>query len=119
MSHLGGFAARTGAHTDFMTDNWTPALRVHETRDRLRLWLGSYAYGEGRSLQDAADDLVSRLLSIAMSFRSGAGIRVSAELGPIDLRWFELVYELGEIAAGGGDIRVRVFGCEADEREAA
>jgi hypothetical protein len=39
-------------------------------------------------------------------------LRVSPELGPPDLRWFEFVYELGEIAAAGGDIRERIFGPE-------
>ena len=102
-----------------MGGDWTPTLRVHETNGRCRLWLDSFAYGDGGSLQEAADDLVSRLLSMAMGFRSGAGIRLCAELGPVDLRWLEFVYELGEIAASGGDIRGRVFGCEADEREAA
>lgn len=102
-----------------MSDHWVPALRIWETGDRCRLWLGSFAYGDGGSLQEAADDLVRRLLSLNMALRSGSGIRLSAELGPIDLRWYEFLHELGEIAAGGGDVRARVFGCEADEREAA
>src|SRR5687767_14367772 len=103
-----------------MADYWTPTIRVHETSGRCRLWLGSNAYGDGGSLQEAADDLVHRLLSMAMSFRSAAGIRFSAELGPIDLRWFEFVHELGEIATAGGDIRSRDFGCNTDlEVEAA
>lgn len=102
-----------------MADSWAPRLRVHENGGRCRLWLGSQAFGDGESLQEAADDLVRRLLSLAMGFRSATGIRLSAELGPIDVQWFEFVYELGEIAAAGGDIRLRVFGCDADEREAA
>ena len=91
-------------------ESWTPGLRVYEKHGRCRLWLGSYAYGDGNSLQEAADELVTRLLEIAMSFRCGGGVRFSPELGPPDLRWFEFIYELGEIAAAGGDIRVRVFG---------
>jgi hypothetical protein len=70
---------------------------------------GGYVFGDGATLQDAADALVARLLTLAMSFRSG-GMRISRELGPPDLGWFELTYELGEIAAAGGDIRDRVFG---------
>jgi hypothetical protein len=92
-----------------MADAWTPPLRIHETTGHCRLWLGSYAFGDGDTLQDAADALVARLLSLAMSLRSSGGIRISAELGPLDLSWFELIYELGEIAAAGGDIRDRVF----------
>jgi hypothetical protein len=94
-----------------MASRWSPDLRICETSGRCRLWLGTYACGEGDTLQEAADDLVARLLGIAMSFRAG-GARFSTELGPVDLRWFELIYELGEIAASGGDIRARVFGPE-------
>jgi hypothetical protein len=65
--------------------------------------------GEGTTLQEAADDLVRRLLALAMTMRSGAGFRVSPEVPGVDLRWFEFLYELGSIAAGGGDIRERVF----------
>jgi hypothetical protein len=93
-----------------MSEAWTPVLRVSEKHGRCRLWLENYAYGDGESLQEAADALVARLLTIAISFRCGSGVRFPPELGPPDLRWFEFVYELGEIAAAGGDIRVRVFG---------
>ena len=92
-----------------MGDGWTPPLRIHETNGACRLWLGSYAFGDGATLQEAADALVARLLGLALSFRSPGGVRVPMELGPPDLRWFEFVYELGEIAATGGDIRPRVF----------
>jgi hypothetical protein len=92
-----------------VADGWAPALRIRETDGSVRLWLGSYTYGDGKTLQDAADALVARLLGLAMSIRLG-GVRVSAELGPPDLGWFEFVYELGEIAAAGGDIRQRIFG---------
>lgn len=96
-----------------MAESWTPPLRVRESDGRCRLWLGGYAFGDGDTLQEAADDLVRRLLSMALSFRSG-GISISAELGPPDLRWLELVYELGEIAAAGADIRPRIFGPELE-----
>jgi hypothetical protein len=88
---------------------WTPELQVVEAGGICRLRLGSLAHGDGHTLQEAADDLIRRLLGIAMSWRS-SGFRISCELGPIDLRWFEFIHELGEIAAAGGDIRERVFG---------
>jgi hypothetical protein len=91
-------------------DGWTPRLRIHETSGSCRLWLESYAFGDGATLQEAADALVARLLGLALGFRAPSGLRVAPELGPPDLRWFEFVYELGEIAAAGGDIRPRVFG---------
>jgi hypothetical protein len=95
---------------------WTPELRVIETGGRCRLRLGGLAHGDGNTLQDAADDLIRRLLGIALSCRS-SGFRVSCELGPVDLRWFEFIHELGEIAAAGGDIRERVFGAGGGKLE--
>jgi hypothetical protein len=92
-----------------MAESWTPSLSAREAAGRCRLSLGGYVDGEGTTLQEAADDLVRRLLVQAMSLRSEQGFRVSAEGPGVDLRWFEFLYELGSIAAGGGDIRDRVF----------
>jgi hypothetical protein len=39
-----------------------------------------------------------------------SGFRFARELGPPDLRVLEFVWELGELSAGGEDIRERVFG---------
>jgi hypothetical protein len=50
-----------------------------------------------------------------MCFRSG--FNISTEVPPLDLRWLDFVYQLGEIAAGGGDIRDRVFGAGSAETE--
>jgi hypothetical protein len=91
-----------------MKEEWTPELTVREVSGRCRLCLGGFVHGEGPTLQEAADDLVARLLALAMSLRSG-GFRVSPEGPRIDLRWFDYLYELGTIAARGGDIRERVF----------
>ena len=63
----------------------------------------------GTTLQDAADDLVQRLLTYAIAIRA-SGFRTSPELGPPDHAAMEFLYELGEIAAVGGDIRSRLFG---------
>jgi hypothetical protein len=92
-----------------MAECWSPTLHVHETGGRCRLWLGAWAYGDGQTLQEAADDLVARLLNIVMCFRT-SGIRYSTELGPADRHWLEFFWELGERAARGEDIRERVFG---------
>ena len=43
-----------------------------------------------------------------MCTRSG-GLTFSPEVAP-DPRWLEFLWELGEIAARGGDIRHRLFG---------
>jgi hypothetical protein len=84
-------------------------LTVQESPGRVRLCLGSLVCGDGPTLQDAADDLVQRLLTYVMAFRA-SGIRLSLEMAPPDLATMDLVYQLGEIAAAGGDIRSRLFG---------
>jgi hypothetical protein len=91
-----------------MSESWTPELAVRDVAGRCRLGLGGQIHGEGATLQAAADDLVRRLLALAMALRTD-GFRVSPEAPGFDLRWFEFLYELGSIAAGGGDIRDRVF----------
>ena len=83
-------------------------LTVQEAPGRVRLCLGTLAHGDGPTLQDAADDLVQHLLTYAMAFRA-SGVRPSLELAPPDLATMDFLYQLGEIAAAGGDIRGRVF----------
>jgi hypothetical protein len=92
-----------------MVADCTLPLTVQESPGRVRLRLGSLAHGDGPTLQDAADDLVQRLLSYVVAFRA-TGIRPSLELAPPDLAAMDFLYELGEIAATGGDIRSRLFG---------
>ena len=92
-----------------MSEPWTPELSVREAGGRCRLCLGGQAQGQGATLQEAADDLIRRLLALAMSLRSQAGFRISPDVPGVDLRWFEFLYELGAIAARGEDIRERVF----------
>jgi hypothetical protein len=87
---------------------YTPALRVVEHGGRVRLRLAGCVSAEGPTLQDAADELVRRLLVVAMGVRSG-GIRFSSEC-PTDSNVLAFVWELGEISASGGDIRERLFG---------
>ena len=84
-----------------------PALTITETGGRVRLALSGIANGEGASLQDAADDLVSSILRLVLAFRS-SGFRASSE-ARLDVETMNFLYELGEIAAAGGDIRSRVF----------
>jgi hypothetical protein len=85
-----------------------PSLTVTERGDVVRLQLGSFVRGEGPSLQEAADDLIGRLLGLVVAVRS-SGFRASSEVWP-DLVTMTFLHELGEIAAAGGDIRARVFG---------
>jgi hypothetical protein len=88
-------------------------LTVQELPGQVRLCLGGLARGEGPTLQDAAADLVQRLLTYVMAFRS-SGVRVSPEFGPLDLAAMDFLYQLGEIAAAGGD---SAAACSADRRD--
>jgi hypothetical protein len=84
-----------------------PELTVTDLDGRVRLNLGGFAHGEGVSLQDAVDDLVLRILRLVLAFHS-SGFRAPSECRP-DLETMSFLYELGEIAAAGGDIRSRIF----------
>jgi hypothetical protein len=84
-----------------------PALTVTDLGARVQLNLGGVARGEGASLQEAADDLIYSILRLAIAFRS-SGFRATSEFPP-DIEAISFLYELGEIAAAGGDIRSRVF----------
>jgi len=86
-----------------------PALSVRETAGRCHLTLAGLTYGVGLSLQEAAVPLIARLSGIAIRARS-SGIRHASELGPPDRNVHEFIWELGELAAQGEDIRPRVFG---------
>jgi hypothetical protein len=92
-----------------VAETWIPSLQVRETAGRCRLVLAGVTHGDGQTLQEAADDLIARLLGIAMSVRS-SGFRLATELGPPDRNVLGFLWELGEIAARGEDIRNRVFG---------
>jgi hypothetical protein len=87
----------------------TPTLRVSEIGGRVRLGLDGFGYVEGETLQDAADELVARLLSIAMVIRSGGVGPLCSECCP-DLTVLDFVWQLGELAAAGGDPRELLFG---------
>jgi len=83
-------------------------LTVRERAGGVRLHLGSLAYGDGPTLQEAADDLVRRVLIIARALRTG-GFSVSREIA-LDLAALSFLYELDELATAGGDVRTRLFG---------
>jgi hypothetical protein len=96
-------------NTSRVAESWTPPLHLGKIGGRCRLSLGGLAHGNGDTVEEAADDLVARLLNIIMCFRS-SGLRIPAELGPPDHRWLEFLWELGELTARGEDIRERIFG---------
>jgi hypothetical protein len=88
---------------------FAPTLRVDEIDRRVRLSLDGSFFAEGRTLQEAADELVWKVLVAVMAFRS-RGISGLIALSRPDLELVGLLCEFGEIVAAGGDIRERLFG---------
>jgi hypothetical protein len=54
----------------------------------------------------------------AAALRSG-GLSYPKELSPPDPSWLEFLYEVGEIAARGGDLRQHIVGARDDLGQAA
>ena len=92
-----------------MTSRWRPELRVVESGKGCRLTLAGVASGSGATLQEAADDLVARLLVLAAGVRRG-DLRIPSELGTPDVRVLEFLWTVGELADRGEDVREDVLG---------
>ncbi|HUA07575.1 MAG TPA: hypothetical protein VMB27_26975 [Solirubrobacteraceae bacterium] len=88
---------------------FTPSMHVLETRGRVRITMPGITYGSGQTLQDAADELVRKVLVIAMAFRADSVAPAGPELR-VDPAIHEFIWELAGIAARGDDIRDRLFG---------
>jgi hypothetical protein len=101
-------AIRLPIQTEVVSE-FTPTLRVDEVAGRVRLGLDGLFSAEGQTLQEAADELVRKMLVAVMALRSGSISGISAESRP-DMALVAFLWELGEIAAAGGDIRERLFG---------
>jgi len=87
-----------------------PRLWVEEIGDSVRLGIDGLVSADGPTLQDAADELVARILAVVMVFRSEGLGRISSESCRPDMEAVKFIWELGEFAAAGGDIRERLFG---------
>jgi hypothetical protein len=87
---------------------FAPTLRVDEIAGRVRLSLDGFCSAEGPTLQEAADELVWKMLVTVMAFRSRGISGLSAVCRP-DMELVGFLWELGKIAAAGGDIRERLF----------
>jgi hypothetical protein len=92
-----------------MAEPWVPGLYLSENAGRCRLTLCCLTYGDGYTLQTAADDLIARLLDMVLFVRT-AGFTFSTDLPPPDHRLLDFLWELGERVTRGEDIRERVFG---------
>jgi hypothetical protein len=71
--------------------------------------LDGFFSAEAPTLQEAADELVRKMLVAVMALRSG-GISGLGVVSRPDMALVIFLWELGEIAAAGGDIRERLFG---------
>ena len=88
--------------------SWVPSLTVRETGCGCRLSLGGVGVGHGRTLQEAGDNLVGRVLDAALAVRTG-GVTFAPAL-PVDSRLVEFLCEVADLSARGGDVRRRVLG---------
>lgn len=87
----------------------SPTLRIREIDDRVRLGFDGFGDVEGASLQEAADELVAHMLRVAVALRANGVGPICSEC-PADAALLEFVWELGEVAATGGDPRNLLFG---------
>ncbi|HEX6870570.1 MAG TPA: hypothetical protein VF163_05680 [Micromonosporaceae bacterium] len=92
-----------------MGEAWTPELQLRSGPDHCRLSLAGITQGHGATLQEAANDLLVRVYDLALGLRR-SGFRITGETGRPDPRVVTFLWEVGEIAVRGGDIRARVFG---------
>jgi hypothetical protein len=93
-------------------DGWRPELELEEYDWGCRLSLRGVAYGEGETLQEAADDLVHRLAKVALCFRT-SGFALARGFTAPDQHLTGFLWELGEMAERGEDIRERALGMAA------
>jgi hypothetical protein len=87
---------------------FTPSLRVRSDAGGVRLTVSGITHASGPTLQEAADELVQKILLILMAFRSG-GVAAGGRGLMLDPGIQEFIFELGDYAARGGDIRDRLF----------
>jgi hypothetical protein len=90
--------------------SWVPPLSLRESPSGCCLSLGGLGHGHGATLQEAAEQLVSRVLVTALALRSG-GLACTSELAA-DRQALEFLYEVAELAARGGDVRGLVLSGE-------
>jgi hypothetical protein len=88
---------------------FAPTLRVNEIAGTVRLTMDGFFSVEGLTLQEAADELVWKVLEAIMVFRS-RGIPGLGVVCRPDMRVVSFLCELDRTAAAGGDVRERLFG---------
>jgi len=99
---------RDGVVVRRVPETFTPALQLHETAGLCRLSLAGVTYGNGRTLQEAGDDLVARLLDIALGIRASS-FGFAGHPRTMDRRVLDFIWEVGEMSARGEDVRELIF----------
>ncbi|WP_020524707.1 hypothetical protein [Catelliglobosispora koreensis] len=89
-----------------MTEAWTPELHLRIHGNHCRLTLAGLTYGNGLTLQEAGQDLIARVLDLALGLRAGYQVTSVAQA---DARVVEFLWEIGELAIRGEDVWRRVF----------
>jgi hypothetical protein len=92
-----------------MFEAWTPELELQAREGLCRLSLSGVTYGYGMTLQEAGNDLLTRLFDLAVAFRDGRYRTSGRSTAPNPLV-LGFLRELGDIVEEGGDLRARVFG---------
>ncbi|MGZ4620159.1 MAG: hypothetical protein ACXV3F_15985 [Frankiaceae bacterium] len=87
--------------------DFEPTLTVIRRDTHVCMSLGALATGRGATLDEAEQDLVRRLRAAAVAIHD-YGILGGTEGPPPDIAALSFLYQLGEIAAAGGDIRTRL-----------
>jgi len=99
-------AIRTGKNETM--EAWVPVLSVREIRDGCRLTLSGIAHGDGATLQQAANELVTRVVEVSVALRGG--LTFSSSLPPPHAGLLTFLHEIGTRAARGEDVRDLVLG---------
>jgi hypothetical protein len=89
-------------------DSWTPVLSVRQLPRGCRLSLAGIAHGDGATLQQAADDLIARVLDMAIALEHGVASSPGIPLPPASVLGF--LHEVRRSAARPQDVRGLVLG---------
>jgi hypothetical protein len=104
-----GEAQRAGSlGTGAGMESWMPEMTLHEVDGRCRLTLRGLTSGQGQTLQEAADDLVRRLVTMARTVQR-RGLVASTSMPLPDVRLMSFLYDVAACAGEDEDVREHVL----------
>src|SRR5687767_6347054 len=83
---------------------WAPALTLRVRGGRCRLALCGLTHGEGRTLQEAADDLLARVVAVAAAVRHG-GLPYCSALRPPDGDVVRFLHDVAGLSGERDELR--------------